>query len=318
MSTPPTNPGSVSRAPVASDKFLDRLNRIDRRWIFLAMSLCVAGPIIWVGVTGKTFPEAPTAQSKGAFDVIQNLPPKSKVLISFDFDPASAGELQPMATAFINHCASKGHLIYCMTLWAPGTPLINATKMAVLDAYYPGQYKYGENFIDLGYQAGNEVVIKLLSTSIEKAYPKDSKDRPLSHYPMMQGITKVGDFDAVVSVSAGDPGAKQWVQYAISETLTTSKPLPFVAGSTGVQTPQLIPYYPQQMKGVLGAIKGAAEYEFLVNRAVAEADGGKPTPAPLLDAQRRMAPQLTAHVLMVLLIIVGNVIFFSQRRGPRA
>jgi hypothetical protein len=32
------------------------------------------------------------------------------------------------------------------------------------------------------------------------------------------------------------------------------------------------------------------------------------------DAQRRMAPQLVAHVLMVGLIVLGNVIFFAGRR----
>jgi hypothetical protein len=81
--------------------FLQRLDGIDRRWIFLLMALSVAGPILWVGVTGKTFPETPTPAVRGAFDAIDRLPEGARVLISFDFDPASAGELQPMATALL-------------------------------------------------------------------------------------------------------------------------------------------------------------------------------------------------------------------------
>jgi hypothetical protein len=96
--------------------------------------------------------------------------------------------------------------------------------------------------------------------------------------------------------------------------MTGGKPLPFVAGSTGVQTPQLIPYYPGQMAGVLGAIKGAAEYESLVNTKLRSMDSGKPIAPKFQEAQRRMAPQLVAHVLMVGLIVVGNVIFFAGRR----
>ena len=38
-----------------------------------------------------------------------------------------------------------------------------------------------------------------------------------------------------------------------------------VSGMTGVQAPLMYPYYPGQLKGLLGAIKGAAEYESLVN-----------------------------------------------------
>ena len=36
------------------------LTNLDRRWIFLAMALCVAVPILVIGLTGKTIPETPT------------------------------------------------------------------------------------------------------------------------------------------------------------------------------------------------------------------------------------------------------------------
>lgn len=65
------------------------LNTLDRRWIFLAMGLAIAVPILVIGLTGKTFPETPTKQAQDAFDTIENLPDGSMVLITFDFDPAS-------------------------------------------------------------------------------------------------------------------------------------------------------------------------------------------------------------------------------------
>lgn len=300
-------------APVAPG-FLQRLNSLDRRWIFLAMALAVAGPIIWVGITKKTFPESARAPVRGAFSAIENAPPNARVLVSFDFDPASAGELQPMATAIIHHCAERGHRLYCMTLWAPGSPLIDATLNAVVVRHYGDRYKYGENFVNLGFQAGNEGVMKQVNTNFPKAFPLDARGVPLADIPMMQGIGRVTDFDVLVSISAGYPGAKEWVQYCVSTALTSDRPLTFVAGSTGVQTPQLMPYFPVQMAGVLGAIKGAAEYEFLVNENIMQHDGGKPVAPEFMEAQRRMAPQLVGHVLMVCLIILGNIIFFSSRR----
>ena len=39
-----------------------------------------------------------------------------------------------------------------------------------------------------------------------------------------------------------------------------------------------------------------------------------PEPAVFLEAQRRMGPQLVAHILMIILIVMGNVIFFANRR----
>ena len=70
---------------------------LDRRWIYLAMMLAVALPILWNGVTGKTFPESPTPPSQACFDAVEALPEGSRVLVSFDYDPASEGELAPMA-----------------------------------------------------------------------------------------------------------------------------------------------------------------------------------------------------------------------------
>ncbi len=64
------------------------------------------------------------------------------------------------------------------------------------------------------------------------------------------------------------------------------------------------------MAGLLGGIKGAAEYEMLVNQKYSG-----PTPSPKYqEALRRMGPQLFAHLLMIALIIAGNVIYFTQRR----
>ena len=294
-----------------------RLDRIDRRWIFLAMFVAVAAPILWVGVTGKTFPEAPTPAVQGAFDAVESLPPGARVLVSMDFDPASAGELQPMATAILRHCAMRGHSICTMTLWPAGGPIIDATLKDVLGSR--PEYRYGENFVNLGFQAGNEGVMKQVNADMSAAFPTDARRTPLADLPVMKGIRRIADFDLLVSVSAGYPGAKEWVQFTVSATLTSGKPLRFVAGSTGVQTPQLIPYYPNQMAGILGAIKGAAEYEYLVNEAVRKADPSAIVPAKFQEAQRRMAPQLFGHVLMVALIVLGNVVFFGLRnREARA
>jgi hypothetical protein len=75
----------------------------------------------------------------------------------------------------------------------------------------------------------------------------------------------------------------------------------------------MYPYYPGQLAGILGAIKGAAEYESLVNQSI-----GGDVPPKYREAQRRMAPQLFGHLLMVALIVAGNALFFMGRKGARA
>lgn len=186
---------------------------------------------------------------------------------------------------------------------------------------------------------------------------------------MMREVRSVQDMDLLVNVSAGYPGSKEWVLYASTPFgRSPSNPDGFqmVAGCTGVQAPLMYPYIPRQLAGLLGAIKGAAEYEFLVNRWILErrlaailergglgaeeamglakdlasspaaaeefaasgeaaslppelkaelvAAAEAPIPGKYLEGQRRMGPQLVAHLLMVGLILAGNAIYFASRR----
>lgn len=304
---------------------IDWLSRIDRRWIFLLMGLAVALPILFQ----LTFPERPTGLAVTTFEAIEELPPGTPVLLSFDFDPASEGELGPMATAFVRHCAEKRLRMCFMTLWPVGVQMIEEAVERVLVDDFP-DYEYGVGYVNLGFKTGNEAVIKVITTDLRQTYPTDRYGTPLAELPMMQGIRSIRDFPLIINVSAGYPGTKEWVQYAVTPY---SEEIVLVAGCTGVQAPLLYPYIPEQLPGLLGAIKGAAEYEALVLAKYGEnipllgpdgepmlgEDGEVIIPGKYLEGIRRMGPQLIAHVLMIVLIVVGNVIFFVERkrRGVR-
>ena len=288
---------------------VDRLNALDRRWVFLLMGLSVAVPILWIGLTGRTLPETATPAAHAVFKVIDDLPAGSRVLFAFDYDPASAGELQPMATSLMRQCASKKLKIVCIALWPLGGNLAQETIGAVLREDFP-DLKEGTDFANLGYQAGNEGVMKVVLTDFKKAFPVDARGQATVDLPILQGVHTVSDFPVLVNVSAGYPGSKEWVQYVVSASEGKVK---MIAGCTGVQSPQMYPYFPRQLAGLLGAIKGAAEYESLVNASL----GGTPPPK-YLEAQRRMAPQLFGHLLLVGLILLGNAIHFAGRRRARA
>ena len=328
------------------------LENLDRRWIFLCMAAAVAIPVL----LQARVPVEPTRLAQAAFNQIDQLPAGSKILLALDYDPASEGELAPMSTSFVHQCAEKGHKMYFMTLWPTAEPMIQSTIDRVIKGYYP-DLVYGTDYVNLGFKAGNEAVIKTIASDLEKYYPTDSKGTTIGDIPMMNGIVSLGNFDLLLNVSAGYPGSKEWVLYA-----ATPLEQPLVVGCTGVQAPTMYPYVPSQVQGLLGAIKGAAEYELIVNRwvkenklrKVLEANGvssdeiasivsepmqvstwvttaaaaalspeAKTALIEIADAktggdfsegQRRMSPQLVAHLLMILLIILGNAVFFSARK----
>jgi hypothetical protein len=278
---------------------LDRLQHLDRRWTFLLMGLAVALPILF----GARFPENPSPMVRDVFHTIDTLPDGSRILLAYDYDPASQGELHPMASAFTRHAALKGHKLYFLTLWPPGTAMVQH-NIDTLTREFP-EYEYGQDYVNFGYRAGYEGPIKLMSTDLPSAISTDVYGTSLGRIPMVRGIRNIQQMHLIVNVSAGYPGAKEWVQYA-----ATPYAIPMVAGTTGVQVPLLMPYVPNQLTGMLGAIKGAAEYEQLLIENYPQLSENTRTQ----EALRRMGPQLVAHLVLILLIVAGNTLFFLGRR----
>lgn len=279
---------------------LDFLKTLDRRWIFLAMLLAVAGPIL----AQKTFPERPTLFVRSVFDKVESLPEGSTIMISFDYDPATNGELGPMATAFLRHCCLKRHKMLFLTLFETGKPVLDQAIRRVIDTEFAAlDLKPGEDYVNLGYKQGREVVIALIALNLRTSFPRDHEGTDLDDLPLTRNITNLQDLDLILDLSTGYPGWKEWVQYAASPY-----DIPFAAGTTAVGAPQAYPYIPEQMLGLLAAVKGAAEYE----AALAEKYPQYRNPK-LNEGIRRMAPQFWGHLLVIALIVLGNGIHFADR-----
>ena len=111
----------------------------------------------------------------------------------------------------------------------------------------------------------------------------------------MKGIENFEQIALLVSVSAGYPGTKEWVQQVVSRYH-----VPMIAGVTAVSAPEYYPYLQAgQLLGLLGGMAGAAEYETLVKRPGV--------------ATRAMDAQSLAHVFVAFMIILGNVAALPRR-----
>ena len=276
---------------------------LDRRWVFLLMLLATALPLL----TGMRFEETVTPMVADVFRAIDELPEGSRILVAMDYDPAGAAELHPMAAAITRHAAVRGHRLYYLTLWPYGGPMISDT-VGILEREFGDRYTYGRNYVNLGFRAGYEGVIQKIVLNLRDAYGEDVHGVSLGNYPITRDVKNIRSMHLIVSVSAGYPGTKEWVQYA-----GTPFDIPVAAGTTGVQYPLFLPYVPAQLVGILGGIKGAAEYEALLLREypdLAAATGAE-------EGQRRMGPQLVAHLLMILLVIAGNAVYVFGRPGGR-
>jgi hypothetical protein len=285
---------------------------IDRRIIFLVILLALSIPIflhmkIDIGVTKEV---------RTFYNAIEALPAGSCILVSFDYDPGSEPELQPMAETGFRHLI-KNHIKFAIIgLWPQGPMQANRALFTINQA--KGKYiyengdsllvgrdiivvgndtiRYGKDFINLGFQSGNELVIQRMGSSIQAVFPNDGRyGRPVNTYPIMSGLARLSSFDFIFNLSAGYPGTVEWVQFAVDRFH-----VPCGAGNTAVQAPQVYPYLDSgQLTGLMGGMKGGAEYEKLTGF--------------LAKATMAMVSQTAAHIFVVLFIVIGNLAYFVTR-----
>jgi len=289
--------------------FFARLGKLDRRWIFLVVGLAVAVPL-WLGIDAA-MPTSPIVQR--LFDHVEGLPEGSVVLISYDYGPGTDPENQPMADALVRHCMERDLKVIMMALWPTGVPQINVSIESIFTgshATHPSK-EYGVDWINIGYQAGNQGVINSLITSFS-FFPSDARQgRPLTSYAIMQGVRRLADVDLMLGIGSGKPGLKEWIQFGGDQA-----GVPVGGGVTAVEAPQLYPYYPKQLLGLMGGLQGAAEYETALTKQYprfADLDGTR-----VRQATAKMGPQTVAHLMIVLFVVIGNLSMFMTRRGGAA
>lgn len=260
---------------------LSRLLRLDRRLIFVLIALATAGPLLFP----VNLPISVSPRVRAAFDTVDKLPAGSYVLMSLDYEPDIMAELQPMAKAVLRHCFRKGIKPVVLTLYPAAPGLLEEALRTTSEA--EGKQR-NVDFVFLGYKSGSQSVILGLGESIRTMFPTDFWGTPLDSIPMMRGLNSYADFPLVVNLS-GSNIADYYVRIA-----ATRYRRPMILGATAVMTADYYPYLSAgQILGLIGGMKGAAEYERLID--------------VFGDARRGMDAQSLVHVVIVVLVILGNV-----------
>jgi len=269
-----------------------KLLAIDRRIIFLLVAVGVILPLLHP----LNLPITVTPRVQAAFDAIDALPAGSKVLISMDYEPDIMAELLPMSIAVLRHCFRKHLQVVAMTLYPAGTGLglqaINAAAQA------EGAVK-NKDYAWLGYKSGFQVVMIGIGENLRGMYPVDFYGTPLDSIPVLRGVNTYRQMAMVINLS-GSSAADYWIQFAQGRFHA-----PLVLGCTAVMATDYYPYLSsKQILGLIGGMKGAAEYERLMD--------------VIGDARRGMDAQSLVHLIVVGLVLVGNgALFLSRRGGPQ-
>jgi len=268
-----------------------RLQTVDRRVLYSLIFLSVIIPVLHP----LHLPTLTTPETQAFYDAVEKLPAQSVVLFPFDFWPSTLAETEPMAVAALRHCFRKDLYVVGLSNVGIGGPSIAERLLDSIGTEYGKSY--GEDYVNLGYKAGYQAVLLGMGSSISGIFPTDHRGTRLEEIPLMQRVPNYDSVDFVLIVS-DNAMVDYWVAL-----VNARYGLPMVAGVTAVMAPKMLSYVQaRQLTGLLGGMKGAAEYESLIGE-IAKASAG-------MDAQSLI------HFLIILFIALGNVGYAVMRRRP--
>ncbi len=271
---------------------------IGRRVVFLFIGASLTIPFFM----NFEMPIKVSPEVKILYDALAKLPPGSKVLAAFDYDPPSAPELQPQADAFMAYAFKHDLKVIIMGLWPQGPQQANMSIEKVLQ--YPEirakNPKYGVDYVNLGFQSGNEFVIQRMGSSFRGMFPRDIYNTDYDKIPLLNGVENFSNIDFVFNLSSGYPGTVEWVQIAVDRY-----GVKVGAGNTAVQAPSVYPYLSsRKLTGLAGGMSGAWQFE------QATQEPGK--------ASTYVLPQTFSHTVVIAFIIIGNAaLIVGYRRSKR-
>jgi len=276
------------------NKWLDYLLNIDRRVVYVIIFLSVALPFFLNPVVDIQ----PTKWVSAVYDEMEEAARTNKpIIIGFDYDPSTLAELDPMAKALLRHAFSRNIKVLGLNFIANGTSLAAMTMDDVAKEF--GK-EYGKDYVFLPFMPQYDLVLLNFGDNFRKSYTQDFRGQSLENIPMLSNLQNYDDFHMVIDIS-GTKLPTIYIMYGV-----TRYHFKFVTGCTAVSATEYFPYLQSgQMIGLITGMKGAAEYEGLVKAKLN---------LPTGDGMKGMASQTWGHIVIIIFIVIGNILYYVRRR----
>ncbi len=236
--------------------FFEKIQKLDRRYIYIVVALAIIIPLM----VPYNSDNVTTPPSENLYQMIDSFAGREDraVLLSFYHDASTMPELYPMEVAILRHCFERNIKVFTLT-WSPaGAPIIDFAINNVKEEF--PDIKSGVDYCNFGYKPQAFAMVIGMGDNIANTMNTDAEGRKLENLPIMKGITNYNELNLVVEFSGAVAGGT-WITYARPKF-----GLNVAVGVTAVMAADEYPYLQSgQLIGMLAGLKGAAEYEKLVD-----------------------------------------------------
>jgi hypothetical protein len=282
------------------------LNNLDRRILYLLLAIVIAIPLLAPAVTKPLPKPAITAFTQSYYDTIEKVAadPAAKeklVIVSCNFASGTLAENLSQCEATIRHLMMRKLKFAIFGFSDPQGRELGQQAVDKLAKEY--DYQYGRDYVNWGYRPSGAAValIKTAVNDLPGAMGKDIRGMALGEVECMKGIKGVNDVSLICEFASAQT-LPTWIQFF---QRAGKAPIPTLYGPTSVMATEAVPYTESgQLQGMLIGLKGASEYELLLQKE------GFATSAS--------ASLSLSHLLILVLIALGNVGMFMERKQRAA
>jgi hypothetical protein len=288
--------------------FWTKLQAIDRRWIYLVVWLVVMVPLIF------PFKIRPVAMPpvQNLFTYIDTMPENKALIVSVDYTPDTQAELQPMLVALLRHAFAIHRRVGMLAMAVQGLGIGEDAIRQVTSEFNThsktnaDSVLNGRDYVYWGWTTPPITVMLGMGERITRVFPVDYYGNKTDTMPITRYLKNYDDAGILVSIAASSTPLS-WINLA-----QTQFGIHLGCGITAVSAADYYPYVNSgQFSGMLAGMKGAAEYEELLEGRMAKNGMDWHLRRKGTEA---MSSQTAAHLAIMAFIIIGNIGFFITRR----
>jgi len=285
------------------------LGRLDRRAIYAAVILALVVPLAlkW-GLA-----PAEMQQARKFFDVVEALPndDSSIVLIAMDWGPATKAENEPQTEVLIEHLLRRRVRFALISSTVEAEPFLRDLPDRVakrLSSENPREkWEYGKDWVNLGYRPAMGAMIQKMAAAqdLRQTLGMDARGTPLADVPCMRSVKNIKNVKLLAEFTGLVGALEGWLQFF----QTSDYRPPLAHGCTAITIPDAYIYVDSgQLVALHEGIAGAAAHSWLLTKKFKNRE-----PDSAIVTNTALA---VAHVVIIVLIVLGNVgMFLAMRKA---
>ncbi len=226
------------------------------RWVLSLVILLVVGSVVFARTQAFPLPSGVPNETNQAIQTVDALPEGAPVLLVFDYQPATVGEMEATGASLLDYLLRTRHPQLALLSTSPtGSALAERFMSSVLASR---AYVRDQQYVNLGFLPGGLAGVYTFAQNPSATIPLDADAKPVWQSPTLVPVTRFSDFAAVIVLTDSVESGRVWIE----QTSGARGQSPLVMIASAQAGPMLLPYVDSgQVNGLISGLNGAAGAE---------------------------------------------------------